>query len=1155
MQNKAMKLCYKAAPVCAMILLLALVFASSSIAQQKQVKDKRMAGYHYSAVTTGETLPNSAVLTYPVKTFDYQNYNFLVELMPCLSLDGKIIYPSKFRDVKVEDFHGGVEASFSYEDTKIITRIMPLLVGRGSKTWKGAALYEVRTIPEREVHVLLGKGKTLNLIWEFASSFMMKDSIIALDEFTRIDKQTIGFLSGKENLHVLVKGSEPLLIENIPVQNRQAYVKLAKGSGYVLIAFSNHAQDMAELGKMNFLTEKNRVIKYYDELYKTSLETPEPVMNQAFESALYNLEYSWLEPFGWGECLHHWLALWHMQVGAAADLIGQTDRSKSCILEHARHLLKNGAVPQFMPNGVTKRDFGGSNQYWVWQVRHYLNYTGDKDFAKQIIPYVDTVINQTLHEYDPDGDYLACWGLQIGNQEDFVGNPYNGTVPTIELYNMFITRAALSEIIGDSVVAKNWYGKAAMVHSRLRKELWMNDLGRFAYYKDPTGTIMPEGQYQTYLYPIIYDIVDEYDQYSGLRHLIDRLTGDNGAVFLSNNFPWHATGIACTWGMQCGEAQQPWAAQGFSKSGLNNETWRPLKAMANWAQDINHRGSWPETAPEPTPAYFTPPAGLYLVAITEALFGINVQAPKGYVEISPSFPDHWPQAKLNLPDFQVSYTRNQNNIHYMLRSARNLPLKIKWRLPVSKILKCTVNNREVAYTIVPGVSHITLCFDVPASEKSSLNIEFEPVNYVVNVPKSIAAGEKLDVSVSGATIKQIVDRCGVLANIRMISPTSFSGDVNTGLLDPYRSFNQLGLLNFSGRTFYMDCVTTDGVPFIAAADVNILPRFEAASVVPSGLTTTANTVQFKLRNNTESTYRGTAEFIIDNKFLFVPISLAPRSEQLVDVQTLPEIHPSAGDNLVTITLPGEDPLTVHAVFNNPGKKPAFETIGIPEKDMMADTLWSTIRVMPGFPHIFFTFTNYGWPKPMWTLKNTHKIDVPAVPGLTFNIDGNHFIPVSHLSGKVSYKLDLGGKTCKKVYLLVLPFVDNHDMFSQVARITVYSDKKIVYTRTLHYPGDVDYWVPDKNPTSFASYREPRPDRFELLPLLKPGMTDWKEGKPPAFPENRWWSASLPVVTESCLMNVIEINLNKPGKLDYLIFETLSAMPAFGIVAATAELSE
>jgi hypothetical protein len=1139
-----------------LIILFILCPTYFLIAQQSgQVLNKRMAGYHFSVVFTGESMPSSALLTYPIKYFDYQNYNFLLKFMPCLSVDGKIIYPSSFRNIQVKDFPGGVEASFTFENIRITTRITTLLVGRGSLSWKGATIYEVRSSPAREVIVLLGKGNTLNLYSEFATSFMNRDSVIALENVNRLSDNQIKFCSGKDNLHVMVKGSENITLGTIGGKTRQAFIRMSKGSGYILAAFSDDASETVKLGKMDAVAEANKVKIYYEDLFRISLQTPEPVMNQAFASALYNLEYSWFEPFGWGECLHHWLALWHMQVGAAADLIGQTDRSKSCILEHAHHLLKSGAVPQFMINRATKRDFGGSNQYWVWQVRHYLNYTGNKEFAAHIIPYVDTVIAQTLNEYDRDGDFLASWGLQIGNQEDFLANPYNGSVPSMELYNMFMTRAELSAIIHDTVMSETWYNKAALIRTKLYRELWMNNLGRFAYYKDPTGKIMPDGQYQTYLYPIIYDIVDAYDQYTGLRHLRDRLTGKNGAVFLSNNFPWHATGIACTWGMQCGEAQQPWAAAGFSKSGLNNETWRPLKAMADWAQDVNHRGSWPETGPEPTPAYFTPPAGLYLVAVTEALFGMKVNALKGYVEISPSFPDHWPEAKLNLPDFQVKYSRQLNNLSYVLNSSRNLPLKINWRLPVSRITRCIVNGREVKYTVNPGVNHIIVSFDAPASAKTTINLDYEPVSYSVNAPLAIAVGEDLHVSVEGATIKRIVDRCGVLEHMGNISSNSFSGKIQSRLLDPYRFYNQLGLLNFSRRTIFIDCQTSGDIPFIAAVDINILPRFEATSAGNSKPSGSSPSMWLKVRNNTNKPFTGDAVFTLANTLLTVPVSLNARSEQQVEIQLLTDLHDAAGDNIGVFHLPGEDPLEVHRTMDVPVKTPVFIPIALPEKDLMADTLWNTIRVMPGFPHIFFTFTNYGWPKPMWALENTNKIEISKIPGLTFNIAGKRFIPVSHLSGKTSYKLDLSRKKYEKIYLLVIPFVDNHDMFSAVARVTAYSNKESVYSRTLHYPGDLDYWVPDRNPTSFASYREPRPDRFELLPLLKSDDADWEEGKPPAFPQSKWWSVSLPVVTESCLMNVIEINLNKPCELDFLEFESLGVMPAFGIVAATGELSE
>jgi hypothetical protein len=1117
------------------------------------VANKRMAGYHFSVVCTGEFQPSSAVLTYPVKQADYQNYNFLVKLMPCLSLNGRIIYPSEFRDVRVEDFPGGVEASFMYDDIKIVTRIIPLLVGRGSKTWNGAALYEVSTSPASEVLVLLGKGTSLNLYWEFPTSFMVKDSTIDIAGITRINKETIGFLSGKDDLNVVVKSSAPLVTGNLAGNDRQVYVRFSGGSGYVLTAFSDYASDMTVLGKLNFETEKNKVTKYYQELNRTALETPEPVMNQAFTSAMYNLEYSWFEPFGWGECLHHWLALWHMQVGAAADLIGQEDRSRSCILEHAHHLLKDGSVPQFMPNRATKKDFGGSNQYWVWQIRHYLNQTGDMAFAREVIPYLDTVISQTLKEYDPDGDLLAMWGLQIGNQEDFVGNPYNGSVPSMELYNMFMTRAELSRFTGDMKSTSVWMNKASIVKTRLYKELWMNDLGRFAYYKDPAGMKMLDGQYETYLYPLIYDVVDAYDQYSGLRHLRDRLTGEDGAIYASNNFAWHVTGDVSTWGMQSGLAQQPWAAEGFSVAGLNNETWRPLKAMADWAQDIHHRGSWPETGPEPTPAYFTPPAGLYIVAVAEALFGIHGHAPEGYVEISPSFPDHWPYANLNLPRYKVRYTRSANIIDYSIECAKEIPLKIRWKLPVSRIRSCTVNGKPVPYEIMPGVNHIVLGIDIPAGTKTAVHIDFEPVPYKVDVPHSVAEGEHFSLAVEGAAISKITDRYGVLENLAVKSPASFSSGIRSSLLEPYLGFNQLGLLNFSRRTFFIDCIADGGIPFIAAVDMNILPRFEAEAV--PGQDPGQNRLQIIIRNNTEKELTGSAGIKISSSDSQMEVKLPARSDQKMEIPIPSGIDLTSGDNPAMISLPGEVPLTVHFTARESEHLAHFEPIMLASKDLVADTLWNTLRVMPGFPHIFFTFTNYGSPKPMEALQNTREVDVPQIPGLKFNLAGRQFLPVSHLAGKVSCKIDLGKKNYKKIYLLVLPFTDNHTMFSEVARISAYSNRQIIYSRTLNYPGDVDYWVPDKNPTSFASFREPRPDRFELLPLLGAEMTDWKEGMPPAFPQSKWWSTSLPVVTASCLMNVIEINLEKPGELDYLVFEVLGVMPAFGIVAATGEMEE
>ena len=308
-----------------------------------------------------------------------------------------------------------------------------------------------------------------------------------------------------------------------------------------------------------------------------------------------------------------------------------------------------------------------------------------------------------------------------------------------------------------------------------------------------------------------------------------------------------------------------------------------------------------------------------------------------------------------------------------------------------------------------------------------------------------------------------------------------------------------------------------------------------------------------VRNNTGKNISGDALIRIGGYSSILPVSISSRSETEMKIQLPAGLDLSAGDNIASLKIPGEDPLEITFANREEVRNSEFLPVELPLNAMLPDNQWNTLRIMPGFPHIFFTFSSYGWPEPMWDLQDKDEIDVKQIRGLSFNLPGRRFIPVSHRSGQTSYKIDLEKHKYRKIYLLILPFVDNHDIFSEVARVTLYSGDRAIQSRTLHYPGDLDYWVPDKNPTSFSTYREPRNNRFELLPILQKEEGDWEEGKPPAFPQSRWWSTSHIVETESCLMNVVEINLDSPREIDYLIFESLGALPAFGIVGVTAEI--
>ncbi|MFR5871102.1 MAG: hypothetical protein ACLUEV_05165 [Alistipes sp.] len=89
-------------------------------------------------------------------------------------------------------------------------------------------------------------------------------------------------------------------------------------------------------------------------------------------------------------------------------------------------------------------------------MRRYWNFTGDLDFAAATGRLLDRVIGQTFAEYDRNDNLLLGWGLQIGNQEDYVATAGDGTTPSVEGINMMRTRSELAAGLGDTTASLLW---------------------------------------------------------------------------------------------------------------------------------------------------------------------------------------------------------------------------------------------------------------------------------------------------------------------------------------------------------------------------------------------------------------------------------------------------------------------------------------------------------------------------------------------------------------------------------------------------------------------------------------------------------------------------------------------------------------------------
>ena len=1130
-------------------LLLACLCAPGMCAR---ALDVRMAAWGQTMVATDEQQPNSCVSTYVLERFTYWDSYALAKLVPGVEINGELHLPAEPKAISVEDFPGGVEAIFDLAGVKVTARIIPLTIGREATGQEGAAVYEVSASPSVPVVVRCGGAAVTGMAGRAA--YLRKDALGSDDDSATIE-DGIGILGSKTcKLAVAVRTSGALSVQKGDGGGQVLCARFDGGSGSISVGFAGGIARAKQIAALDPVAGARQASQYYDKLLRCRVQTPEKVIDQGFRSALYNLEYNWLPPVGWVECIHHWLALWHMQDTAAAEWIGQADRSRLCSVNLAEHLLPDGSVPQFVPSGMTRKDFGGSNQFFAWQMRHYWEFTGDRAMISRVADSLDKVIAQTFEQYDPDGDGLLAWGQQIGNQEDYVATPFNGTSPSVEGINMLRTGAQIARALGQVEKALAYETRANLAVARLRSELWQSDLGWFAYYKDPGGVARLDGQYHTQIYPVIWGVLDPLDSWTSIRHLRDRMTGNDGETYCSNEFPEHIGG---TWGMQTGEAQQPWAAWGLAAVGLRNEVYRPLAAAAKWAMNPDHRGAWPEIATEPTPAYFSAPAGLFIQSTIEALFGLKVRKPEGYLEIAPCFPDKWPSAKLDLPDYHAAYSKDAKGVSYTVASAAPLARRLRWMLPPCRIRQVAVDGKPVSFNLAPGVDCVILSVDTRPSTRTVFRVDCAPLDFRVDAPGSVAEGDDVQLRASGCTIERVDDRCGVLASMGRLPGSAMTARVRTGLLAPYTGFGRIGWMNFSRRTFFVLARAPGGVTFWKAIDLTVLPRYECAG---AGELSAAG-ARLLVRNNTSKPLRGESALMAARSQYRFQVDVPARAERAytVSIPTNMMALFSPGANHAVVVLPGQSQVEVELsaskLFESEPKLAAYAAsriahVTLPADRLVSDQQWRDARVNHSYGH-----PPWAWSKPpMESLAGKSEVSVPGLPAVTFKLEDRKYAVASWKSGQPALTVDMGSMQCKKLYLLVIPFLDNHDTYAAVGRVDVRAEDGALISRMLRFPGDIDWWSPAEVVWGFATAHETRKDRFGLLPLLAAKDGDWAEGKPPAFPQPEYWATSLPLKTPSSVMNVIEIDLPRMMTVKSLSLSVIGADPAFGLVAVSAETS-
>lgn len=1097
----------------------------------------RCAAWQRTLLAHNDAVPNAAFMTYITEGMENSRQWVLAKISPALGEGAGAASATGATSVEATDFPGGIDASWSWGDVRATARFAPALTQRADAEWSGAAAYSIETNPPTPVMLRVGGG-WIDWFHFNPVEFMVGDDVASeVARITVLDAETLLLESTGHPLRVILHapGGSVARFENETGQ--YATVAFPGGSGTVHAAFAETRERALELAAPRPVFQE--VEAHYEKLLSGArIDTPDDVMDAAFESALITNEYCWFEPLGWIEGVHHWVTLWHQQHVGMAHWLGQHDRSRMTILETAARVLPSGAIPHLQPTGRPRRDFGGANQYFAWQVLQYYQKTGDADLVRQVAPALRASLANTLEECDPDGNLLIGWGLQIGNQEDFVATPNDGTSPSAELLNIIESVRLAEELLGNAEEARRLADKKARVAALINDRLVNDVIERPVFWRDAHGIERLDGQYHSLIYPVLAGILAPELEYTSIRHLRDRLTGPEGETYVSNNFPDHLVDMWSTWGMQAGAAQQPWAAFVYNKMGMTDAVAPPLAWISTKVANDIQRGTWPEVANELRPGYFSPPAALFVQAVVEALFGLQLDMPSETLVVRPCFPSEWDRAELVLPEFTARFERSGDTVAYTVTSDRPLARAVRWPVPLGASVDATVNGHAADVHIDPGVAGATAVFHTEPQRETRITLRVTAgAEGAPGLPRSMALSEAIAAGDARAA--------DALA-----------------LADAY---GRMGHATFARRTIFSDHPDGGRVPH----DYLVLPDAEAAPGGAVEWTDTGVRVPVLLRNNTRMELTGSVVARgFGNTEATARVDIPPRSEDVVLFEwNAAEIRRAApGEESLELLLP-TGALARATVLVPPPAEPMYRlrAVALPDELLRSDADYLDWRAW---------YNGHGglWKSPvspLHDLAQLEEIRSPELPGVVFPglADRMAVAGLGPGRGPVVIPVEPSAPV-QKAYVLVCSFVNNHDVFSPVAEVELVHPEpesaslkiQIAQPRTvrrLFFPGDVDAYYPEGTVHRLATYDGPRPDRHGLLPLVGGDESDWPADvvKPPYFPDQPIWADSAAVSTPNAVFNVIEIAPQAPAPVEAIVVRALGADAVIGVVGVVVAESE
>ncbi len=440
------------------------------------------------------------------------------------------------------------------------------------------------------------------------------------------------------------------------------------------------------------------------------LQTPDAELDLVAQLAVPAYRAAWWQADGKHIALHGataWAAPylgWRVLYGAIA--LGWNDLIRSNFLAHQPRVAKDttGGFPSLY---FSDRWAYNMDEVFVHQLFHYYQWSGDADLMRQMWDRIESNLAFRKALLDPDNDSLYTNWLNtwISDYHWYLGGKC--TQSSAYHYDAFRQMAALAPRVGRDPAP--FALEADKIRQGMDRELWLEDQGVYAEYKDTIGL---QRHHRSVELPSIYHPIEvglpdpnrAARMVAFARDTLEHIqTPDGGLIPYSS--PWRPT--EPTGVLHSSRDRAPnealHTALAAYQAGLDDYAHRILRGVCySVRHSVTAAGSLCNKVDAQGRGLHHPDfadgTSLFFRTVAEGLFGIQPAVPDGKVRFAPLLPSDWDRASLSTAGFTVEFSRAGRAETFTFRTDRKLDYEIRIPLRRTALQSLTVDGAKAEYT-------------------------------------------------------------------------------------------------------------------------------------------------------------------------------------------------------------------------------------------------------------------------------------------------------------------------------------------------------------------------------------------------------------------------------------------------------------------------